>query len=67
MREDSSDMKLGTTKRIQAILTGIIDEEPLQDFPLNYDVEYLCANLKAVNPGKGPFMYAMNQLGYKAV
>lgn len=57
----------GTSKRIVALLTGIIDEEPVQDYPLNYDLSYISASLKVQNPSKKEFMYAMNQLGYKAV
>ena len=60
-------MKLGTSKRIQGILTGIIDEEPLQHIPLNYDLDFICSSIKSSNPGKGGFTYALSQLGYKAV
>ena len=61
------EVKLGTSKRILAILTGIIDEEPLQTYPLNYDVDFICSSLKASNPGKKAFMCAITKLGYKAV
>jgi len=60
-------VKLGTSKRIQAILTGIIDEEPLQHIPLNYDLDFICSSVKSPNPGKSQFAYAMSQLGYKCV
>ena len=60
------EVKLKTSKRIQAILTGIIDEEPLEHIPLNIDLDFLCSSIKCVNPGKSEFIYAMNQLGYKA-
>lgn len=61
------DVTLGTKQRIQAILTGIIDEEPLQHIPLNYDINFISSSLRMQNPSKKEFMYAMNQLGYKAV
>lgn len=57
----------GTTKRIQAILTGIIDEEPLQDEPLNYDINFICSSLRSANPSKQEFVYALTQQGYKTV
>ena len=64
---DQKEVKLGTSKRIQGILTGIVDEQPLEHIPLNYDFNYLCSNLKTPNPDKRAFVYAMRQLGYNAV
>ena len=61
---EEKEVEFGTKKRITAILTGIIDEEPLQDMPLNYDVNFVCSSLRSQNPSKMEFMYAMNQLGY---
>ena len=48
-------------------MTGVIDEDPLKHMPLNYDVNFLCSSLKSPNPGKQEFVYALSQLGYKAV
>jgi tRNA (guanine26-N2/guanine27-N2)-dimethyltransferase len=64
---EQKEVKTKTAKRITAILTGIIDEEPLQDQPLSFDLNFIASSLKSMNPGKAQFMYAMNQLGYKAV
>ena len=67
VEEDPFKLKLGTHQRIKAILTGVIDEIPLQDQPLNYDYNFMCSSLKMHNPDKREFIYALNQLGYKAV
>mgnify|MGYP000940867795 CR=1 FL=1 len=60
-------MKLGTTKRIQSILTGIIDEFPLQNVPLNFDTAFICSSIKSHVPDKRNFVYAMKKLGYNAI
>ena len=57
--KEKKEVKLGTSKRIQAILTGIIDEEPVQDYPLNYDLNFICSTLKSHNPEKRCFQYAI--------
>jgi len=61
------EVKLGTAKRIQGILTGVIDEEPLQGIPLNYDLNFICSSLKHHNPSKKEFVRALDQYGYQAV
>lgn len=65
--QPNDEFKLGTTKRIQAILTGIIDEDPLKDYPLNYDVNYIASSLRCINPSKKEFVFAVNELGYRAI
>lgn len=64
---EQKEVTLGTKQRIQAILTGIIDEKAVEDVPLNYDINYICSSLRMQNPNKKEFIYAMNQIGYKAV
>ena len=32
---EQKEVKLGTSQRIQGILTGIVDEYPLENIPLN--------------------------------
>lgn len=44
-----------------------MDEHPLEHIPLNYDITYISASLKAPNPAKKEFMFTMKQLGYNAV
>ena len=65
--EEQKEVKLGTKKRIMGILTGVVDEEPLQHVPLNYDLSMMASNLRVHNPSKAQFLYAMSQLGHKAV
>jgi hypothetical protein len=47
VRDQKPDVKMGTTRRIQAILTGIIDEEPLEHIPLSFDIAFISSSLKA--------------------
>jgi len=60
-------INLGTKQRILAILTGVVDEDPVKNIPLNYDFNFLCSTIKVPNPDKREFVYALNKLGYKAV
>ena len=43
---EQKEVKLGTSQRIQGILTGIVDEYPLENIPLNYDLSYIASSLK---------------------
>ena len=67
MVRDQTEVKLVTSKRIMGFLTGIIDEEPVQENPLNYDFNFLCSSLKSPNPRKSEFVFALRQLGFNAV
>ena len=67
VRDQDPNDKMGTTKRIQAILTGIIDEEPLSHIPLNYDIAFICSSIKSHNPEKRNLIYAFQKLGYKCI
>jgi tRNA G26 N,N-dimethylase Trm1 len=67
VRDQTAETKVGTTKRIMAVLTGIIDEEPLQHVPLNYDIAYICSSIKSHNPEKRNMVYAFHKLGYKVI
>jgi tRNA G26 N,N-dimethylase Trm1 len=58
---------LGTTKRIQSLLTGIIDERPLQNIPLSFDIAFICSSIKSYVPDKRDFVYAMKKLGYNVI
>ena len=60
-------MSLKTSKRIQGIMTGIIDEQPVQDYPLAFDVAYVASSLKHITIPKSEFVYGLSQYGYKAV
>mmetsp|Transcript_38634 Transcript_38634/g.58798 ORF Transcript_38634/g.58798 Transcript_38634/m.58798 type:complete len:106 (+) Transcript_38634:1218-1535(+) len=64
---EEDKMDLGTKQRIKAILTGVLDEIPVQHIPLNYDFNGLCSSLKMPNPDKREFIYGLQQLGHKAV
>ena len=63
----AKELKLGTSKRIQGLLTGIIDEEPVQDNALNYDIVKMAKSIKIYNPSKKEFLFGLSQLNYKAV
>lgn len=63
---DQEEVKLGTAKRIQGIITGIIDESPVQDNPLAYDITFITSSLKHGNLSKKEFLYGLSQHGYKA-
>lgn len=57
---------LKTSDRIKLTLQNIIDEEPLQDQPLNYRIGSLCKDISASVPHKSTFLYSLNQYGYRA-
>lgn len=59
-------MKLGTSKRIQAVLTSIIDESVLSEQPLSYDVAHIASILKVQNPSKAELIAAVRSLDYIA-
>ena len=66
-QEKTKEVNLGTSKRILGILTGILDEEPLEHVPLNYDLNFIASSLRVHNPSKQQFLYALSQYGYSAV
>lgn len=48
-------------------MTGIIDESPLEDYPLAFDITYLASSLRHITIPKREFVYGLSQYGYKAV
>ena len=63
---DQREVSLGTSKRIQAILTSIIDEDVVAHNPLSYDVSHIASILKTENPPKAKLIAAFRSLGYLA-
>lgn len=51
-QKETKEVKLGTSKRILGILTGILDEQPLEHIPLNYDLNFIASSLRVQNPSK---------------
>jgi hypothetical protein len=43
---DQREVNLGTSKRIQSILSSIIDEDVCGDIPLSYDFAQIASSLK---------------------
>ena len=62
---ERKDCSLKTVGRIKGILGGIIDEEPLQDRPLNFNLHDVCSTIRAQNPDKAKIHSAFASLGYK--
>ena len=50
-----------------AILTGIIDESVLEDYPLNYELNQIASTMKAYIPRKGSLIAGFRSLGYQLV
>lgn len=65
--KEQKEVKLGTSPRIKALMTGIIDEQPLEHIPLSFNYNSVCSSIKTANPEKSRFVYALNKLGYKAI
>ena len=65
--KEQKEVKLGTSPRIKALMTGIIDEQPLEHIPLSFNYNSVCSSIKGANPEKKHFVYAVNKLGYKAI
>lgn len=63
----SSEVKLGTSERIQAVLTGIIEEDILGSQPLSYDFNHIQSELKVHNPKKSQLIAAFRSVDYMAV
>ncbi|CDW84572.1 -dimethylguanosine trna methyltransferase family protein [Stylonychia lemnae] len=59
------EVKLGTTKRIQAILAAIIDEDQCGESPLNWDFSQISSSLKMQNPKKNELFNAFRSVGSK--
>jgi len=62
--EERKEINHATTTRLEAILSGILEEEPLKHKALSYDLDYICHSIKSENLKKAEFIYAINQLGY---
>lgn len=61
------EQKKTTWKRIQALMTGIIDEQPLENYPLSFNFSMMCSSLSSSNMDKRQFVYAMNKTGHKVI
>lgn len=46
-RAEKPDCSLKTVGRIKGLLGGIIDEEPLQDLPLSFNMHDVCSTIRA--------------------
>eukprot|EP00347_Sterkiella_histriomuscorum_P008091 403346405 len=64
MPEEQKEVKLGTSKRIEAILSAIIDEDVCGDQPLSFDFSQIASSLKSQNPKKNELFTAFKSLGY---
>lgn len=64
---NSKELELGTRKRIQGLLKGIIDEKPVADNALCYDMVKMAKSIRIHNPSKKEFLFGLSQLGYTAV
>jgi tRNA G26 N,N-dimethylase Trm1 len=64
---EQREVNLGTTKRIQAILSAIIDEAVVDTdlTPLSYDLQTVQSTLKMQNLKKSELLTAFKSLGYK--
>ena len=62
---EKSDCSLKTVGRIKGILGGIIDEEPLQDLPLSYNLHDVCSTIRTQNPEKKKIHAAFASLGHR--
>ena len=56
-----------TKARLKGILGGVLDEERLQHYPLNYNFNDVCSNLRSFNPPKDKIQNAFASLGYQIV
>ena len=54
-----------TKDRLNGILGGILDEEPLQEQPLSFNLADVCSNIRAFNPQKEKIHSAFSSLGFK--
>ena len=64
-RAEKEDCSLKTVGRIKGILGGIIDEEPLQEFPLSFSVHDVCSTIRAQNPRKEQVHAAFKSLNFR--
>ena len=64
-RVEREDCTLKTAPRIKGILGGIIDEEPLKDYPLNFNLHDVCSTIRAQNPQKKQIHSAFASLNFK--
>lgn len=62
---NKEECKLGTKKRIQGVLGGIIDEEILASVPLSFDLSQVASNIRVENPKKPSVIAAFRSLEYK--
>ena len=53
-------------ERLQGILLGILEEEPLQDYPLSYSLSEVASTIRSVNPTKKQISSAFASLGFKS-
>ena len=58
------DCKLGTKSRIKGTLGGIIDEELLSTYPLNYDFTKVGSDIKLVSPTKEQIIAGFRSINY---
>lgn len=63
--DNEREVSLGTSDRIMAILTSIIDEDILGHVPLSYDMAHICGSMKVENPQKHKLISAFYSLDYK--
>lgn len=61
-RDEACTLK--TKGRIQGVLGGVIDEELLADYPLNYSLVNICSELKLVNPTKEQIIASFRSLNF---
>ena len=63
-RLERDDCTLKTKGRIQGLMGGIVDEEPLQDYPLNFNLHDVCSTIRAQNPRKEQIHAAFESLNF---
>jgi len=62
---EKEDCSLKTVGRIKGVLGGIIDEEPLQDLPLSFNMHDVCSTIRAQNPKKEQVHSAFKSLNFR--
>jgi len=60
-----ADCPFRTASRLEGILGGIIDEEPVKGNPLSFNLPDVCSTIRAVNPQKEKIYAAFASLGYR--
>lgn len=58
------EVNLGTSRRIIAVLTSIIDEDIIATEPLSYDLAHVASTLRCENPSKPKIIAAFRSLNY---